>query len=152
MLLYHAGSEAVELPEIRITKYTKDFSWGFYCPRDLGQAKKWALRNRNSPTVNRYLYTENPELKVLSFHEMTDEWLDFIVHCRRGGAHDYDIVEGAMADDAIWDYVEDFIDGSITREAFWVLIKFKQPTHQISFHTLRALCCLNFEGSDLIAE
>lgn len=31
MILYHAGKETVEFPEIRKTRYTKDFSWGFYC-------------------------------------------------------------------------------------------------------------------------
>ena len=31
ILLYHGSGEIVEFPEIRKTKYTKDFSWGFYC-------------------------------------------------------------------------------------------------------------------------
>ena len=35
------------------------------------------------------------------FEEMTEEWLDFIVSCRRGISHTYDIVEGPMADDTI---------------------------------------------------
>ena len=30
MLIYHASKEIVEFPEIRKTKFTKDFSWGFY--------------------------------------------------------------------------------------------------------------------------
>jgi hypothetical protein len=29
---------------------------------------------------------------------MTEEWLDFIVQCRAGIPHSYDIVIGAMAD------------------------------------------------------
>ena len=29
MILYHASKEIVEFPEIRKTRYTKDFSWGF---------------------------------------------------------------------------------------------------------------------------
>lgn len=28
--LYHGSGEIVTFPEIRKTKYTKDFSWGFY--------------------------------------------------------------------------------------------------------------------------
>ena len=32
---------------------------------------------------------------------MTDEWLDFIIDCRSGKTHSYDIVIGAMADDQI---------------------------------------------------
>ena len=75
---------------------------------------------------------------------MSDEWLDFIANCRIGNSHDYDIVEGPMADDTIFNYVQNFMDGKISREAFWALAKFKQPTHQISFHTENALQTLSF--------
>ena len=79
---------------------------------------------------------------------MTDEWLDFVADCRRGIKHDYDIVEGPMADDQIWDYVESFISGDISRSAFWELARFKYPTHQIVFCTEKSLDLLKFEGSD----
>ena len=93
MELYHASGETVEYPEVRIGKYTKDFSWGFYCTNNKEQAKKWALKHEENPTINIYVYRENPELKILKFEEMNDEWLDFIVKCRNGEIHDYDIVE-----------------------------------------------------------
>ena len=66
--------------------------------------------------------------------------------------HPYDIVEGPMADDTIWDYVNGFTSGQISREAFWALAKFKHPTHQISFHTANALRCLTFERSEHIHD
>lgn len=75
---------------------------------------------------------------------MTDDWLDFIAKCRNGETHTYDIVEGPMANDTIWNYVNDFLIGRINRKQFWVLAEFKYPTHQISFHTLSALNCLTF--------
>ena len=28
--LYHGSGQIVEFPEVRKTRYTKDFSWGFY--------------------------------------------------------------------------------------------------------------------------
>ena len=34
----------------------------------------------------------------------------------------------------------------------WEYAKFKHPTHQISFHTLKALDCLKFERGELIHE
>lgn len=52
-----------------------------------------------------------------------------------------------MADDTIWGYVEDYIDGTISRDAFWELVKFKYPTYQITFCTEKALKTLEFEGS-----
>ena len=57
-----------------------------------------------------------------------------------------------MADDTIWDYVNGFTSGQISREAFWALAKFKHPKHQISFHTVNALHCLTFEMSESIHE
>ena len=83
---------------------------------------------------------------------MSDEWLDFIAQCRSGKTHNYDIVEGPMADDTVWNYVNDFLTGQISRKQFWVLAEFKYPTHQISFHTLSALDCLTFERSEVIYD
>lgn len=119
----------------------------FYCTNIEKQAKRWALTKKGASVVNNYSYLKNPELKILCFSEMTEEWLDFVVNCRRGKMHTYDIVEGPMADDQIWDYVEDYTADKISKEAFWALVKFKYPTHQIVFCTEEALQTLHYEGS-----
>lgn len=150
MILYHASGEVVEFPEIRKGKYGKDFSWGFYCTENFEQAKRWAKRNRKRPTINIYEYNENADLHIKKFESMTDEWLDFIAKCRAGDIHEFDIVIGPMADDTVWNYVNDFLAGDISRQAFWELAKFSYPTHQISFHTLKAINCLRFERSEVI--
>ena len=148
IVLYHGSKECVENPKIIISKYNKDFYFGFYCTLIEEQAFRWATRITGSGIINKYEYTPDTNLKVLSFPEMTEEWLDFIVDCRRGIEHEYDIVEGPMADDQIWDYVDDFTRGLITREAFWVLVKFNHPTHQILFSNEKALETIVFEGSE----
>lgn len=52
-----------------------------------------------------------------------------------------------------YNYVQNFADGKISRKAFWELAKFKKPTHQISFHTARALTTLSFiRGSEVRDE
>lgn len=53
-----------------------------------------------------------------------------------------------MADDQIYNYVSDYIDGTITREQFWVLAKYKYPTHQIVFCTDEVLKYLNYRGCE----
>ena len=95
-----------------------------------------------------YEYTDNPSLKMLKFSEMTEEWLDFIASCRSGHSHHYDIVEGPMADDTIFNFVDGFMQGKYSREQFWALAKFNPPTHQISFHTASALETLQFVGGE----
>lgn len=97
MLLYHGSKMIVESPEIRIQKYNKDFYFGFYCTLLPQQAIRWATRFDGIGYLNEYLYTPNDTLRVKQFPEMSEEWLDFIVSCRLGHPHDYDIVEGPMA-------------------------------------------------------
>lgn len=144
--IYHGSNVVVQKPEVRYVGYNKDFGFGFYCTRLERQARKWALTKRNPHIVSLYDYTPDDSLKVKVFSEMSDEWLDFVATCRHGESHDYDVVEGPMADDNVWDYVEDFIAGRISREAFWVLAKFKHPTHQILFCTDRSLRTLKFKS------
>ena len=145
MILYHGSREVVKTPEIRILRYSKDFYFGFYCTLMREQAKRWAVRFSGKGIVNEYEYVQGISLKMSNFPEMTEEWLDFIIDCRRGKSHAYDIVEGPMANDTIFNYIQDFTDGKISRVAFWELAKFKRPTHQISFHTARALETLIFK-------
>lgn len=152
ILLYHGSKQVVEFPEIRTARYNKDFYFGFYCTRYFAQAKKWACRFTGAGIVNEYLYTPDNSLRMLTFPDMSEDWLDFIVACRRGRPHGYDIVEGPMADDSIFSYVEDFAAGKISREAFWALARFKHPTHQVSFHTARALATLAFQRSSEVGD
>lgn len=144
IIIYHGSTQIVEYPEIRVAKYNKDFYFGFYCTMMPEQARRWATRFTGKGIINEYLYRPNEKLKTLIFPEMTEEWLDFIASCRLGEPHDYDIVEGPMANDTIFNYVQDFVDGKISRAAFWELAKFKKPTHQISFHMAKALTTLEF--------
>ena len=144
-VIYHGSYCKVENPKILKDKYNKDFGNGFYCTILKDQAIKWANKY-NTKIVNLYEYHENKELKVKRFESMTEEWLDFIIDCRSGKKHDYDIVVGAMADDQIYNYVNALIEGEITRSAFWELAKFRHPTNQFAFCTEKALETLKFIG------
>lgn len=146
MEIYHGSYVAIPSPKIVKSKFTKDFGEGFYCTALKKQAERWAKRYDKS-VVNIYEYEPNEALDILHFECMTDEWLDFIVDCRNGKSHSHDIVIGVMADDQIYNYIADFINGLLTREQFWALAKFKYPTHQINFCTFEALKCITFKGA-----
>ena len=151
MEVYHGGYCQIVEPEVIDRKYAKDFGTGFYCTELKEQAIRWAGRY-NTPVVSIYNFEQDNNLNILCFSEMTEEWLDFIVKCRSGIKHDYDIVIGAMANDQIYNYISDYINGILTREQFWVLAKFKHPTHQINFCTSEALKCLTFIRSEEIEK
>lgn len=147
MTVYHGSYTTVEKPEIIKSKNTKDFGTGFYCTIIREQAERWAKRY-DIGVVNTYTVRIDNSLKILEFKEMTEEWLDFIIACRHGQDHDYDIVIGAMANDQIYNYIADYMEGIITREQFWAMARFKYPTHQINFCSEDALKCLTFVSSE----
>ena len=93
-VVYHGSNVEVSVPRILQNGFYKDFGYGFYCTDYEKQAKRWAMTRKGNSIVNRYEYMPNANLKILNFRAMTDEWLDFVVDCRRGIEHEYDIVEG----------------------------------------------------------
>src|SRR5699024_3255945 len=99
MMLYHGSNVIVQEPQILENGFYKDFGYGFYCTIIEKQAKRWALTKRRKHIVNFYEYSPDKGLNIKKFSEMTEEWLQFVVNCRLGLKHDYDIVEGPMADD-----------------------------------------------------
>lgn len=148
--VYHGSYTTVEIPHPVKGKNTKDFGPGFYCTIIREQAERWAKRYEH-PMVNIYTVRMNTNLKILEFKEMTEDWLDFIVNCRHDVAHDYDIVIGAMANDQIYNYIADYMDGVLTREQFWSLARFKYPTHQMAFCSLESLKCLEFVSGEEVS-
>jgi len=146
MTVYHGSNTSISEPKILIGRNTKDFGTGFYCTLIKEQAERWA-RRFDVPLLNIYDVCLETNLEILNFKEMTEEWLDFIIACRNGKEHNFDIVIGAMANDQIYNFIADYMDGIITREQFWSMAKFKYPTHQISFCTEKSLHCLEYRRS-----
>ena len=160
MILYHGSN--IEISQIDIDKGRKgkDFGKGFYLSEDIKQAEKMASlttfrQGKGVPVVSKFMFDESilngkSDIKIKQFGGYTIEWAEFILLNRNNNtniqAHDYDIVIGAMADDQIYNYISDYMDGVITREQFWILAKFKYPTHQIVFCTDDALKCLRYRG------
>ena len=141
-IIYHGSREIVAEPGIRITKFNKDFYFGFYCTLFKKQAERWATRFGNDGYVNVYDYLENPELKILRFDDMTEEWLDFIVDSRKGKCpwEGYDIIEGGVADDRVIDAVEAYINGYADVEHTLRQLVYHKPNYQI--------CILNQQIAD----
>lgn len=142
--LYHGSKQVVDYPEIRVTRFNKDFYYGFYCTEHRERAVRWATRFTGTGVLNTYRFEPHEPMSILRFPQMNEEWLDFVIACRSGIPHSYDTVEGPMADDQIFNYIQNYLDGKISRAAFWELARFKYPTHQMSFHSARALACLQF--------
>ncbi len=145
-IIYHESYTIVKYPNIILGKNIRDFGYGFYCTRLIEQSKKFSIKYK-TPVINSYELFDISDLKVKLFKEYNEEWLDFVVYCRNGGEHDYDIVEGFICDDIILDNLDDYINGYIDKLKFLDMMKFNWCYSQISFHTVKALKKIKFLDS-----
>lgn len=96
-----------------------------------------------------YLEISKPDLKILRFDTYSEEWLDFVLNCRRGmDQTDYDLVIGGVANDKVFNTVELFFDGLIDKSEAINRLRYEKPNLQICFRTEKALEQLCFEGSE----
>ncbi len=103
----------------------RDFGRAFYVTKLREQAEFWAKRkgriNNSNGYVTEYNFFENAfehcNLKVLRFEGYDEKWLDFVVVNRRLDAplHDYDIVEGPVANDDIAQRIFAYLAGAISK-------------------------------------
>ena len=152
MKVYH-GSYA-KIDEIDLTKgeLNRDFGRGFYVTNIYEQAKFWAKRKgekqKNDGIITEFTFLESAfisdYLKSLRFKDYSEEWLDFVVMNRQNDTdknlHDYDIVEGPVANDDIATRITFYLEGGITKVEFIEELKFKHSvSHQIAFCTKKSL-------------
>lgn len=160
MKVYHGSYVAIRTIDLSWGRPDRDFGRGFYVTRFREQAQEWANRKGEDKhvqgIVSEFIFDEciweDVELKLLRFDGYTEDWLDFIVKNRQNRTrtkqmHDYDIVEGPIADDAVTVRVNDYIRGDVSKKDFLEELKFRRPTHQICFCTTASLQALEYIDS-----
>lgn len=156
MILYHGSYLEIKKPDLMHSRPNVDFGRGFYTTPLYEQAAKWCgkfKRRGKDGIISSYEFDERAyeACKVLKFDAYSEEWLDFILHCRSGkDSTDYDIVIGGVANDKVFNTVELFFDGLIGKAEAIKRLRYEEPNLQICFRTERALGHLNFEGSEAL--
>ena len=152
MQVFHGSYTEIESINLSKCQANKDFGRGFYVTKFRKQAEEWAQIigkvNGTIGIVTEFIFYERAfteeSLKVLRFSEYNDEWFDFIILNRNLESteqkHEYDIIEGPVADDKVQRRINRYLEGEITREVFFEqLTKYQEPSHQICFCTLNSL-------------
>lgn len=154
MILYHGSYTEISKPDLKHSRDDVDFGRGFYTTPIYEQAVKWCgkfRRRGKEGVVSQYHFDEEKmrSLKVLQFDSYSEEWLDFILNCRRcKDTTDYDIVIGGVANDKVFNTVELFFDGLIDKKEAIKRLRYEKPNLQVCFRSEKALDCLIFEGSE----
>lgn len=150
MILYHGTNADFDKIDLNKTRPYKDFGKGFYLTDirqqafDLGKKRSdiWG----GTPVVQEYQFDEKilttDELKFLRFDKPTAMWADFIFKNRSRSEnflHDYDIVQGPIADDGVAYLLNLYEDGLRTLEELAKELEYKKLNNQYCFLTERAL-------------
>jgi len=151
MIVFHGSYTTVNEIDLTKGRSNLDFGKGFYVTNIRSQAEHWAERTgrfyKTNGIVSEFEFYENAfehfELKVLRFSDYTEQWLDFVVLNRDPlspiPAHDYDIVEGPVANDDVNDRIDDYLAGLVSKAEFLSELAHHRPTHQICLCTARSL-------------
>jgi hypothetical protein len=155
MKVFHGSDVKIETIDLSKCRIGTDFGHGFYVTKFRKQAEDIAARvaswHDTTPVVTEFDFNEyafeDKDFKTLRFDSYVEKWLDFIVKNRASIAsksmHDFDIVEGPVANDDIAARIYDYLSGDVSKDVFLAELKFKKPMHQICFCTTSSLQMLS---------
>jgi len=149
LTLYHGSNCDFHTVDLSKAKDRRDFGKGFYLTTLQNQAKDWAevLFARFGGAgifVYEFEFEIRDDLSVKQFHEISEEWLDFVRDNRVGGGiqHKFDIVRGAVANDRTNRTLALFVQGIYTSKEAMEKLRGNKLNDQISIHSEKALNCL----------
>lgn len=136
MILYHTSTLSIPKPDLLHSRPRLDFGLGFYLTPLLFQAEKYGerfIRQGETAFLNIYQFDDvHLDCSHKVFASYNGEWLDFVASCRKGLPHpQYDVIEGGIADDQVFDTVDLYFAGIYTREQALDQLQYKKPNHQV---------------------
>lgn len=136
MIIYHTSNLVVSNPDVYHSRKHLDFGEGIYLTSLEKQARDYGQRfiRRGEPAImNVFEFADEiTDAKCKVFPAYDGEWLDYVAVCRKGLPHErYDIIEGGIADDQVFDTVDLYLQGIYTREQALDQLRWKKPNHQL---------------------
>jgi len=158
MILYHGSDKAIPAPSLFFARDTTDFGKGFYTTTISSQAKKWAeryKRRHGSGVVSVYEINEDEfqkNISVLEFDTYSEEWLDYIIKCRKGEiTSTFDLVIGGIANDDVFNTLTLFYRGFFDKSEAIKRLRYEKPNIQYCFKTQAVMeKHLVYKGSEVL--
>ena len=144
MKLFHTSNVVVRTPDVAYSRNHLDFGRGFYLTSLKSQAENYGqrfLRRGEEAYLNVYELDEalNGFTRIV-FEAYDGKWLDFVTACRKGQPHElYDLIEGGIADDQVFDTIDLYFSGIYNREQALDQLRYKRPNHQLCITNQRLL-------------
>ena len=154
--LYHGSTMSVRKPSLRPGRANADFGKGFYTTSNQEQAERWAHIKQEREEAKRAVVSiyefdetllDSPELNIRRFTGADEAWLYFVTDCRKSRGHNFDLVQGPVANDKVFTTVNLFESGVLSAEAAILQLRAYKTYDQLSFHTEKVIKALKFVES-----
>jgi hypothetical protein len=149
MLIYHGSNHDFNKVDISKSKDRRDFGRGFYTTTIKEQALQWGYNmfsrsGGDGIFLYEFEFSPSADLSSKRFLKISDEWFDFILSNRTIGSlqHNFDFVQGPVANDKIITTITGFIDGLYTRTEAMRRLRYSKTNDQVSLHTEKAVLLL----------
>lgn len=147
MILYHGSTKKVTKPDVQYSRDRLDFGKGFYLTDRKAQAESWAERYQKAGmpgVINVYEFSfeqVKKKFKVKEFEEYNEEWLEFIMNNRQGkcAVYEYDVITGGIANDKVFNTIELYEDGLISKEEALGKLRYHKPNWQMCIRNQQIL-------------
>lgn len=136
MRLYHASPVKISHPDVEHSRENVDFGKGFYLTALEDQARSYAqrflLRGKKAFLHIYDLDEEMPGIRKKCFDAYDEDWLNFVTQCRRGAQpKKIDVVEGGVANDRVFNTIDLYFSGLISKEEALGRLRYVLPNHQL---------------------
>ncbi len=171
MIVYHGSDHIIECPKYELGIPTNDFGKGFYMTEDEDLAKEYAVRFGKNGYLNKY-DLDISDLKLINLMKgkyTVLNWLALILQNREMsmkspigvaakkyivdnfevGTKGYDVVISYRAEDSYFDFIEKFLENSISLKELNKALKFGKLKTQFVLTSKKAVESLKFEGSEV---
>jgi len=153
MRVFHGSNVRVDTIDLAKSGDFKDFGKGFYVTKIRKHAHQRAIQiakeNGGKAVITEFkyyeLYPERAGLSIKRFN-ISKEWVEFVMMNRdreiAQPTHNFDIIEGPIANDKITRQIQKYIQGKISIDELIERLTYGEPTHQICFCTIDSLYAL----------
>ena len=150
MIIFHGSNHDFNIVDLSKSKDRRDFGKGFYTTTIKEQAQQWGYNMFNrlggdGIFLYEFEFSPSPDLLSKRFSDISDEWFDFILTNRTAGGlpHDFDFVQGPVANDKTFLTITGYIDGIYSKEEAMRRLRYSKSNDQVSLHTEKAVTLLN---------
>lgn len=138
MLIFHASTQIVTHPDTMHSRSKLDFGKGFYATvleaQAIAYGQRFVLRGETA-FLNVYEFCLSNKYVVKTFDRYDEEWLDFILSCRKGEScyRQYDVIMGGIANDRVFNTLDLYFSQMITKDEALKRLVYEKPNQQICF-------------------